>query len=232
MFSIGSGKRWLGIIASAAVLFSLFAVNPLGAQDEVPEPFWLANEPIPEGAPHSILEIGANGRVTATGPLGRVYGEAGDGFALIAGGDLLDVCTSPYPREREMRIYRQGDGFVVRLGAAGQDMPMFLYETDLGVFELFDSACGGFFENGTPIPHAVASGVGTMKLFERPSELPWVVAGGPPPVGSYRNSVEGTLLDADGGTYEVDAAARFTVEEEGGDPIFEILELNVTPPAG
>ena len=161
-----------------------------------------------------------------------MYGEAGDGFALIAGGDLLDVCTSPYPREREMRIYRQGDGFVVRLGAAGQDMPMFLYETDLGVFELFDSACGGFFENGTPIPHAVASGVGTMKLFERPSELPWVSAGGPPPVGSYRNSVEGTLLDADGGTYEVDAAARFTVEEEGGDPIFEILELNVTPPAG
>ena len=203
MFGIGSGKRLLGLIASVAVLFSLIAVNPLGAQDEVPEPFWLQNEPIPEGAPHSILEIGANGRVTATGPLARVYGEAGDGFALIAGGDLLDVCTSPYPREREMRVYRQGDGFVVRLGAAGQDMPMYLYETDLDVFSLFDEACGGFFENGTPIPTAIASGIGNMRLFERPSELPWVTAGGPQPAGSYRNSVEATLLDAQGNIYEV-----------------------------
>lgn len=232
MFGLGSGKRLLGMIATIAVLIGALSVSPLGAQDEVPEPFWLQNEPIPEGAPHSILDIGANGRVTATGPLARVYGEAGDGFALIAGGDLLDVCTSPYPREREMRVYRQGDGFVVRLGAGGQDLPMYLYETDLDVFSLFDEACGGFFENGEPIPHAIASGVGTMKLFERQSQLPWIVGGGPQPAGIYRNSVEASLLDAQGNVYEVDAEARFTVETDGGAPDFEVLELNVTPPAG
>ena len=232
MFGSDWRTRVLGVVAVVATLFGLFTVSPLGAQDEVPEPFWLQNEPIPEGAPHSIVDIGASGRVTATGPLARVYGEAGDGFALIAGGDLLDVCTSPYPREREMRVYRQGDSFVVRLGAGGQNMPMFLYETDLGVFDLFDSACGGFFENGEPVPHAVASGIGTMKLFERPSELPWITQDGPQPSGIYRNSIEATLLDADGNTYEVDAAARFTVAETGAFPDFEVLELNVVAPAG
>lgn len=128
---VESRGRAVGVVAVLALVVSILSVGSAGAQEQT-VPKWLERNPVPEGAPFEIGDVGANGRVQFSGPLARVYGEAGDGYALIAGADMLSVCTDEVPPSKPGIAYR-GDGhFVIRTAPGGEQVRTYLYKTDLG----------------------------------------------------------------------------------------------------
>lgn len=223
------GRVMLALAAVFALAAGLIVVQPVSAQDRS-SPSWLDRNPIPadQSDQFEVNEVRPNGRVSVTQPFGRVYGSEGDGYALIVGDDMIGVCTGAPQVALDTVVYRADGSFVVRTEVGGAEVPMYLYETDLDVFGFFGEVCGAFAE-GTPIPAPTAVGLGTFRVFERPTVVPWLW-NGVQPVGQYRNSVEGTFADAQGNTFEVDAFAGFAVNEDL-EPQFNRLELNVTPTA-
>ena len=227
-------RRTAAVFVALSAIVGLVVVSPAGAQDES-DPIWLQRNPIPESEArqYEVLEVGPNGRALVSAPLGRVYGDVGDGYALIVGDDMLGICTDAPMIEIDTVVYRQPGSFVVRTQPGGAtEIPMYLYEVDpeLGVFDFFGQVCGGFAENGTPIPPPTAVGLGTFRVFEQPTVVPWLWDG-VQPAGKYRNSVEGTFADVDGNTFDVDASARLRIGEDLDLELLE-LELDVVPTAG
>jgi len=225
-------RRAVGVLAGVAMMLGLAVVTPVGAQDtDQALPRWLVNNPIPEDQPFEVLEVRPNGRVLVSGPLGRVYGSAGDGYALIGTDDMLQVCLDPVASPEEFIVYRSNGTFVSRTGSQGIPIRAYLYETDLAVFDYFDEVCTAFHEEGTPIPAPFASSIATLKAFERPSQPIWNGVEQPP--GIYRNSIAGVFADVDGNLFDVEGVARFEIlEGVEGPPNFEQLTLEVTPTAG
>jgi hypothetical protein len=225
-------RRWKmgAIVALLAVASTVLVPGSVSAQDDSPVlPRWMEGFDLPDHV--EIVSVGANGRVMMTSPLGRVYGEAGDGYAIIAGGDLLSVCADEAPRDQEGVMYRRNGQYVTTTKPGGVQIPTYVYKTDGGVFDLFGEACEGWFENGTPIPTAFASGYLEVRATDWNPVTPGVFAE-EQPVGRYRNSVRGVVADAEGNTFDVFAFAGYRVLADGGEPRFTRNEVSVTPTAG
>ncbi|MFT7474581.1 MAG: hypothetical protein ACI81L_001506 [Verrucomicrobiales bacterium] len=120
-------RRKIGaVIALLAVLGALLAPGVVSAQDDSPVlPRWLQRFDVPQDM--EILSVGANGRVTFEAPLARVYGEAGDGFAVLAGGDIMNVCRDTKPASIEGVLYRRNGQFVTTSKPGGVEVPTFVY---------------------------------------------------------------------------------------------------------
>jgi hypothetical protein len=224
-------RRTIGaVIALIAVLGTLLAPGAVSAQDDSPVlPSWLQRFDIPERV--EIVSVGANGRVMFEAPLARVYGEPGDGFAAVAGGDMMNVCRDTKPDAAEGVRYRRNGQFVTTTKPGGVEVPTFVYKTELGIFEFFDEVCGGWFGNGIPIPAPFASGLLELRATDWNPTEPAVLSEAFP-VGRYRNSVRGVVADVDGNTFDVFAIAGFRVAVENRDPQFCRTETTVTPTAG
>jgi hypothetical protein len=176
----------------------------------------------------TIGEPRADGKTPFSAPLARVYGEPGDGYAVIAGGTLIDVCMDNPPVARDGLFFQRGNGtYTLKTLPGGTDIGVYVYKTDLGVFELFDQACGGFFREGIPIPPPIANGIGTIWNKEWGlAELPFDAEAQPP--GRYRNSVDAMVVDGDGNQFQVNALANYRIKQNG-EPRFLALSLSVTP---
>lgn len=193
-----------GLLASLALMLGLVGVllggPTVAASDHEPD------------IPPFITVTGENGPWTEfSGPYGRVYGNGTDGFVVIAGGSIEDVCFDNAPPSLHGEFRQRADGTWDNRTRGGQTTVAYVYETDLDVFAFFGEACGGFFGEGTPLPEAFASGQARVE------ERSWDLAEPFPPtqVGQFVNWVDGVLTGADGHSYKVRAVADFEGFESG-----------------
>jgi hypothetical protein len=156
--------------------------------------------------PPEVSVHGTNGKWTYySAPLGRVYGMPGDGYALIAGASLEDVCSGP-PGQVKQQIRKAKDGtFISKIINNGLWTTVNLYKTDLGVFAFFDKWCP-VFGGGGDIPQPTATGIGILRDKSWTTD-PFAEF---QPVGRYRNGVRATLFGSDG-TYKVRTLVDYKV---------------------
>lgn len=216
--------RQLAALISLALVMAL--LSPLAVQADTPKgelKTLTALEDIE--IPPFINVIGQKGKWTEfEGPLARVYGNGTQGFVLIAGGSIADVCSGEMPPLGQGRFRQHYDGtWEFRTPKGGVERDAYLYKTDLEVFAFFDASCGGFFEHGTPLPAAFASGPVTLRDREWGTALPFPEEQLP---GRYKNSVRGVLTGAEGEAYRVRALADYEVTGDGELDFFrDILKV-------
>lgn len=216
--------RHLAALISLALVMAL--LSPLAVQAETPKgelKMLAALEDV--DIPPFINVIGQQGKWTEfEGPFGRVYGNGSQGFALIVGASIADVCSGEMPPLGAGRFRQHYDGsWELRTPKGGIERDAYIYKTDLDVFAFFDASCGGFFEDGTPLPAAFASGPLTLRAREWGIALPFSEEQLP---GRYKNSVRGALTGADGKEYRVRAVADYQVTGEGELDFFrDILKV-------
>jgi len=220
------GRIW-GIVAILTLFASVVVAAPVGADHEDVE--------IPPLV--TIVAERANGKVVFEAPGGRVYddlvrpdGEPAQWLA-IWNGSLIDVCTSeePPPDFRQLYWERPNGAYIGKTLSGGVEAEVHVYKTDMNVPDFFDSACGAFFGEGTPMPAAFASGIATMTERVRVRDLAaWLDDSTPQPPGRYLNGVEGVVADADGNAYDLVTVADFRVKANGA-PVFDEISVTLTP---
>ena len=218
------GRRLLALFAILTLLGSTLIAAPAGAEHEDVE--------IP--ADVTLVVRRANGKVVVEFPQARVYDDIGrtDGgqanWVAVGGGSMLDVCTSedPPPLGREIFYERPNGSYIGKTLPGGIQVEVHVYKTDMEVFSYFDAVCGAFFEQGTPIPAAFASGFATLTEKVRVRDVSeWMNAMTPQPPGSYLNGLEGVVADADGNAYDLVTVADFRVTARG---TYDFRESSVT----
>ena len=220
-------RRLWGIAAVLAMTASVVFVAPAGADHE--------DVVVPPVV--TIVAERANGKVVFDSPQVRVYDDQvrSDGapaqWLAIGGWSLIDICTSvdPPPLARLMYYERPNGVYIGKTFGGGVDMEVHVYKTDMNVPDFFDSACGGFFGEGTPMPAAFASGFATLTERVRVRDLStWMDDATPQPPGRYLNGLVGVVADADGNVYDLVTAADFRVTANGA-PAFDEISVTLTP---
>lgn len=220
-------RRLWGIVTVLSVAASLVLVAPAGADHE--------DVVVPPGV--TIIAERANGRVVFDSPQVRVYDDqvrsddAPAQWLAIGGWTLIDICTSeaPPPIARLMYYERPNGIYIGKTFGGGVDMEVHVYKTDMNVPDFFDSACGAFFGQGTPMPAAFASGFATLTERVRVRDLStWMDDSTPQPPGRYLNGLEGIVADADGNVYDLVTVADFRVKANGA-PDFDEISVTLTP---
>ena len=220
------GRTW-GIVAILTLLASVLVAVPAGADHEDPV--------VPTGV--TIIAERPNGKVIFDSPQVRVYDDqvrrdnAPAQWLAIGGWSLIDICTSeaPPPIARLMYYERPNGVYIGRTFGGGVEMEVHVYKTDMNVPDFFDSACGAFFGQGTPLPAAFASGFATMTERVGVRDLSaWMDDSTPQPPGRYLNGLEGVVADADGNVYDLVTVADFRVKANGA-PDFDEISVTLTP---
>ncbi len=221
------GGRTFGVMALVSVLAiiaGLLGTAQAGAQQgsildgyEIPE--WM-----------EVGDVLENGDVEFMAPIARVYGDKGEDWALVAGADLLSVCLDEPPASQPGVLWQQSSGTFANRVADDVQVRGYLYEKDpsVDIFEFFGQVCGGFFENGSPIPAPYASGYMDLRNRERGHSAPFFTFE-EQPAGRYRNSARGTLADRDGNTFTVSGVANYRVTKSGDlNPFFQRLTVSAS----
>ena len=126
-----------------------------------------------------------------------------------SGADLEAACTNSPPPLAKGRFRQHFDGtWETRTLRGGVQRSVFIYKTNLEVFEYFGAVCPRLGE-GLPLPDAFA--VGTVTLRARDAGLAEPFGD----VGYHKNSAWGTATDADGNKYRVRAIAEFNLPPMG-----------------
>ena len=201
--------------AALATLMALAGLSTTGASAETDSVF-----------PPEIVPTGTLGNwTTFDDVLGRVYGFAGDGYAVIAGDPLDAVCTgAPPPVLPKMIKQNQSGTWEQRLQPGVQMVTAHVYETDLGVFQFFDSACPLFGTDGFPQPFAV----GDVAIRDRAWTLEAPGFGFDQPAGRYSNGVRGDVFTADGDRFRLRAWVTYDLDANGV-PDFLAFRLAMQP---
>jgi hypothetical protein len=224
----GERTRVWGIVAILTLFASIVVAAPVGADHE--------DVVLPPGV--TIINERPNGKVIFESTQGRVYDDQvrSDGepaqWLAIGGGSLIDICVDTgFPPVPLLYLERPNGAYIGKTLAGGIEMEVHVYKTDLNVPDFFDSACGGFFGQGTPMPAAFASGFATMTEKVRVRDLSaWMDDLTPQPPGRYLNGLEGVVADADGNAYDLVTVADLRVKANGA-PLFNEISVNLTPKA-
>lgn len=227
-------RRLWGIVAVLAMAASVVFIAPASAvHDE-------ANE-LPPGV--EFVKTKADGTEIYKMPTLFFYdnttGEQLE-FAVMIGGDLWDACGArpgneggtPATSKVLVKEIRNGK-YVVKSPPRGHSSYISVYRTEMPPPVFFGEVCGGFFENGDPIPPPFASGFGTVHHKSWVSDVMEVMNDSTPqPRGRYRNGVEGVVVDANGTVYDVQTVAVFGVRDPNAIPEFDTLTATLTPREG
>ncbi len=155
-------------------------------------------------------------------PLGRVYGNIDDvdGFVVISGGTVGDVCAdNPPPTAPGLRRQHPDGTWRIKTLGGGFTTTVAVYETDLEVFAFIGASCGGLAE-GVPLPEPFATGHVVLRDSIRgvadasagfETQLP----------GGYRNGVRGTVRTPDGERYRLRTRVEFDIGENGEFTVVE-----------
>ena len=221
-------RRLWGILAVLAMAASIVFIAPASAQDEA----------LPLGV--EFIREKPDGTKVYRGPSGFVYDNTtGDRMdhVVIHAGDLFDVCgirdPEALPPATRILVKEQRNKHVIKTTPAGFTSYTSVYKTDLPVIpDFFDAACGGFFENGTPLPAPFAVGLATLHRWEWVADVNDALdMTTPQGRGKYRNGVTGVVADADGNRYDLETVADFTVRSSGAMPNFRTATVTLTPQA-
>lgn len=218
-----SHRRKTPRLMTAAFLAAILALSSVAlapgadAQNASPEPAsWM-----------KAIKTKKNGTVVVKAPLARVYGRAGDGVAVVANGDMYDVCNNRRPPARKGLLLRADNGTMTfKTPQKGVKVEVNVYKTDLDVFDFIGEKCGAFFGEGVPIQAPVAVGIGTIKNKE------WNITDFDTehqPVGRYENSVSAVVADADGGLWNLETYVDYEVEVAEEPPTFFSDDLTFEP---
>ena len=219
-------RRVHGVIAVLALAASVVFVAPVSAQDE----------PLPPGV--EVVRTKGDGTVVYRAPQAFAYDNTTGGdlqYVVVQGGDMFDVCgirdPEGLPPLAKVLVRERGKRHVIKTAPAGVTSYTSVYRTNLPVIpDFFDATCGGFFENGTPIPAPFATGLTTLRRWESVVDVRDALdIRTPQGRGKYRNGVTGVVADADGNTYDLEAVADFSVSASGAIPNFRTLTVSLTP---
>lgn len=222
-------KLLAALVAVMAVAATMALAGTAGAQEQ--DDPWFVDR-FPAVGLSEINEVRPNGRVSFTTPLGRVYGDSSHDFFVMTGGDLTGLCFDEPPRSHELIGYRANGQFVMRTPSGGATVATFVYPSNgEDFFTWAFGACDAFFNDGTPLPTAVASGYATLRINSNPAIPIWAAPVDQPP-GTYRNGVSGTLSDAEGNLWDLETRVVFPLTgQEQGPPAFVRHDVSLTPQA-
>ncbi|MGI9604770.1 MAG: hypothetical protein ACR2P0_01400 [Acidimicrobiales bacterium] len=227
-------RRWWGVGGVLALVASLVFVGPASASHE-------AGDDLPAGV--EFIRTRADGTEVYRMPTLFFYdnttGEEHE-FLVMIGGDMWDVCGARpgneggTPGQSRVLVKESRNGTtLVKSTPSGHTSYVSVYRTTMIVPEFFGSVCGGFFENGNPIPPPYATGSGTIRHKSWVTDVMEVLDDRTPqPIGRYRNGIEGVVVDVDGNLFDVRTEGVFRVRDPQGPPDFTTMTASLTPHAG
>lgn len=161
--------------------------------------------------PPFVEVIGEYGNWTKfEAPQGRVYGDGTQGYVVISGGTLEDVCNPDGVPPVLPGLFRQAsDGtWITKTLPGGAWTTAAVYETDLDVFAYFDEWCPRAGSEALPQPFATGWVVLKDKAWDQPAPFPEFQQ------GRYRNGLRGHVWN-EHGVYKLRTLVDYEVSPEG-----------------